>query len=286
MDRTTGENYIESGGKRQFTQGPPATAISSGFMNAIQEEIVQAIELSGQTPNANDLTQLSKAIPGRKAVLAKTDDYVLLPTEMNRIVHVTKATAVSLTLPTAASVNSGDWVIIKNLGAGELTVVALFDSIAGWINQPRLTKNGTLYAWSDGTYWYLKASNTILSVVHTVAVAAGEIHYVPILGISGVKYVAENDAMMMYFPRSGAIRNLYARAGTNGSNGQTLVNVIINGFTATPNVGIGAGSTALGSDLANSATFSAGNRICFVIANQGDAGSVQNVAISAELILF
>lgn len=62
MDRTLGDNYIVSGGKRQFTDGPPGTTIDADFMNQVQEEIVTAITNAGFTPSGTDRTQLYKAI--------------------------------------------------------------------------------------------------------------------------------------------------------------------------------------------------------------------------------
>lgn len=62
MDRTEGANFIEIDNKRRFTDGPPATTIGADFLNAVQEEIVGAIEASGQIPSAGDTLQLYKAM--------------------------------------------------------------------------------------------------------------------------------------------------------------------------------------------------------------------------------
>lgn len=62
MDRTTGANFITSGGKRQFTDGPPGTAVDEGFLNAIQEEIMNVIEGAGIAPSSSVFTQLREGI--------------------------------------------------------------------------------------------------------------------------------------------------------------------------------------------------------------------------------
>ena len=62
MDRTTGQNYIIVGGKRQFTNGPPATTIDDNFLNGVQEEIMTVIAAAGITPNGSIYTQLLDAI--------------------------------------------------------------------------------------------------------------------------------------------------------------------------------------------------------------------------------
>ncbi len=62
MDRTTGTNNVEVGGKRQFTDGPPATTVDDTWLNAMQEEIVSFIESAGLTPDGSDLTQLKQAV--------------------------------------------------------------------------------------------------------------------------------------------------------------------------------------------------------------------------------
>ena len=62
MDRTTGTNNVEVDGKRQFTDGPPATTVNDDWLNAVQEEIVSLIEAGGLTPDNSDLTQLKAAI--------------------------------------------------------------------------------------------------------------------------------------------------------------------------------------------------------------------------------
>lgn len=62
MDRTTGENNVTVGGKREFTDGPPGTTVEEVFLNAVQEEIVSAIEAAGLTPSSGDTTQLRQAI--------------------------------------------------------------------------------------------------------------------------------------------------------------------------------------------------------------------------------
>ena len=62
MDRITGQNYIIVDGKRQFTNGPPATTIPADFLNAIQEEIMTVIAAAGITPNGSIYTQLLDAL--------------------------------------------------------------------------------------------------------------------------------------------------------------------------------------------------------------------------------
>jgi hypothetical protein len=62
MDRTTATNHAVVGGKRKFTDGPPATTIPADFLNALQEEIVQTLEYAGIAPNAAYTTQLRYAI--------------------------------------------------------------------------------------------------------------------------------------------------------------------------------------------------------------------------------
>ena len=64
MDRTTGQNHVVNGGKRQFTDGPPGTAVEEGWLNAIQEEIMSVIEGAGIAPSSSDNTQLKQAIFG------------------------------------------------------------------------------------------------------------------------------------------------------------------------------------------------------------------------------
>ena len=62
MDRTTGTNHVVSGGKRQFTDGPPGTTINNAWLNSIQEEIMNVIEGAGITPSSIEFTQLRDAI--------------------------------------------------------------------------------------------------------------------------------------------------------------------------------------------------------------------------------
>lgn len=55
-------------GKDGFTSGNPnsqiaPTQLSAGWCNGVQEELVRCIEFSGQTLDADDNTQLAKAIP-------------------------------------------------------------------------------------------------------------------------------------------------------------------------------------------------------------------------------
>lgn len=80
MDRTTGTNHVVSGGKRQFTDGPPGTTVNDAWLNSIQEEIMYIIEGAGIAPSASDTTQLKQAIAsiiGLQLILATSHNGIL-----------------------------------------------------------------------------------------------------------------------------------------------------------------------------------------------------------------
>lgn len=62
MDRTKGQNYTTSGGKCQFTDGPPGTCVDADWLNSVQEEIIYVIQMAGLTPDTNSRNQLATAI--------------------------------------------------------------------------------------------------------------------------------------------------------------------------------------------------------------------------------
>lgn len=71
MDRITGTAIADlGGGKRGFQDeilstgsgSQEGTVVTANWLNAVQEEVLNVIEESGQVPDAGDLTQLSQAI--------------------------------------------------------------------------------------------------------------------------------------------------------------------------------------------------------------------------------
>ena len=77
MDRTQGANYTTDTltGKRQFTDGPPGTAVEKTFLNGVQDEICNVIEQAGLTPDSADNTQLFAALGKWKTIARNSADF-------------------------------------------------------------------------------------------------------------------------------------------------------------------------------------------------------------------
>lgn len=70
MDRITNPELPAGEDPRVFIEGDttkPATPLSIGWLNALQAELINLIEASGQTPNPDDHEQLLKALQGFSA---------------------------------------------------------------------------------------------------------------------------------------------------------------------------------------------------------------------------
>ncbi len=130
MDRTTGTGYITVGGKRKFTDGPPATIVGADFMNQLQEELVGAIEAAGLLPSALNSGQLIQAIPilatkyTVTTVVASTGFGTVYDASVNdSMIVVTGTGYAKITLPSLPASAAGKVITIYNYSAAKVTVV-------------------------------------------------------------------------------------------------------------------------------------------------------------------
>lgn len=130
MDRTTGSNHVVVGGKRQFTDGPPGTAIEGSHMTAVQEEIMSVIEHAGIAPSSNVFTQLLSAIQnivaveslGHLRVRRTAIDTTFNSVSDTMILVDTSGGNRIITGPALADVLPGRLIYIKKKGADANTV--------------------------------------------------------------------------------------------------------------------------------------------------------------------
>lgn len=130
MDRTLGENYIEVDGKRQFTDGPPATCVNADFMNQIQEEILTCIVNAGLVPSTVDRTQLSQTIPR-------------LAAGNGQVVYWTDLPSLPYGKLTAAAFDGTQYVIVGEAYGGHATILSSTD-LQNWTYQGSTLKNVNL----------------------------------------------------------------------------------------------------------------------------------------------
>lgn len=62
MDRTTGANVDASSGVNKFKDGPPGTTVEQVWLNGIQEEMINVIKATDQTPTTSNDTLLAQSI--------------------------------------------------------------------------------------------------------------------------------------------------------------------------------------------------------------------------------
>ena len=101
-------------------------------------------------------------------VVAKTDSYAFQAADINGTYTFNKSSTVIGTLVSAAAVPSGSWLLIKNLGAGLLT---LSGTINGRTN-PVLYQYDEAYIFSNGTAWYGYLAAEMTSFLENVGFTA------------------------------------------------------------------------------------------------------------------
>jgi hypothetical protein len=97
------------------------------------------------------VSQLSGYV-AKNAVVSKTDDYIVTTTDCFKTLQANKATSISFTLPTFATLDTAHgtgkaWIKFKNIGAGTLTLVGTVDGTTN----PTLSTNEEITVYSDGT---------------------------------------------------------------------------------------------------------------------------------------
>ncbi|MBW6402023.1 hypothetical protein KPL78_29525 [Roseomonas sp. HJA6] len=114
MDRTNATNWADIGGgrrgfrNRNIATGVRGTTHDAVDRNAVQEEIVRAIESSGITPDGGDLVQLARHIRRVAGgnVRVVTGNTTLTPDDAG-LVLVNASGPTTLTLPAVAAANGG-----------------------------------------------------------------------------------------------------------------------------------------------------------------------------------
>jgi hypothetical protein len=100
---------------------------------------------------------IQETVAAEFPVTIKNDDYTLLPGDIATEIQFDKATSVTATLPPIASIGNGYNVILRNIGAGTLTISgnsALVDGAAS-VN---LNQGDSIWLRGDGTAWKSIAS--------------------------------------------------------------------------------------------------------------------------------
>lgn len=97
------------------------------------------------------VSQLSGYV-AKNAVVSQTADYIVTTTDCFKTLQANKATSISFTLPTFATLDIAHgtgkaWIKFKNIGAGTLTLVSTVDGTTN----PTLSTNEEITVYSDGT---------------------------------------------------------------------------------------------------------------------------------------
>ena len=137
-------------------------ALDSGVLTAG----LSSVEISRLTVSDRSLPVVPSA--------TKTDTYVLAATDHGRTVIADKATAITFTLPAAGAVANGWRVLVKNIGAGLLTLSGTVDGVV----DPTLSQYGSMEIVCDGTS-FRRVANEVLAAegalkkVSTTPIAQG-----------------------------------------------------------------------------------------------------------------
>jgi hypothetical protein len=142
------------------TEPSTTVAFGEGSLDALA---VGALEATTVTPSSgvvfSDGTQTKEAVPSRTPIIAKTDSYTLSAlTERDSLIEMNKATAVTLTIPTDATINYpiGTSIDILQTGAGQVTIAAATPGTTTVNATPGLKLRTT---WSSCTL-FKRAANT------------------------------------------------------------------------------------------------------------------------------
>ncbi|WP_155976268.1 phage tail protein [Novispirillum itersonii] len=139
--------------------GTPATTVTADFLNAVQEEIINVVQLTGQTPDPDNNAQMASAISAlideagfRLISTTKTGDYTALIDDKNKVFNFTTSSV--LNLPAAAVAGNCFTVGVRNSSPGLLTVqpsgAETIDSAASF----RVGTGQTLLIISNGSNWF------------------------------------------------------------------------------------------------------------------------------------
>jgi hypothetical protein len=83
-------------------------------------------------------------------VISKSGSYSFVPGDMNNVFEFNNASGCTATLMAASSVTSGQWLKIKNIGAGTLSLSGIING--GTVNN--LAQYDEVMVFSDGNNWY------------------------------------------------------------------------------------------------------------------------------------
>lgn len=100
----------------------------------------------------------------------KTSSYVFLAADMDRIFIANKSTAISFTLISSASVASGNWLWIFNIGAGVLTLTGTVNGVSN----PTIAQYDGMILFTNGTSWYgfvIKAIPALATLAATATIS-------------------------------------------------------------------------------------------------------------------
>lgn len=155
IDTATKAVDLFGAGKHGFKDGDPALAIlatklNAAFFNSVQEELANLIELSGQTLNPADNTQLYQAVQLLGAALlsksvAGGSNVTLTTAESrNTIILLTGVLAANINVIVPAA--GRQWIIVNNT-TGAFTVTVKTAAGSGVV----VTQGGALQLYCDGS---------------------------------------------------------------------------------------------------------------------------------------
>jgi hypothetical protein len=222
---------------------------------------------------------------------ANSANYSFLKTDLNKITEInfSSNSAANYTLLSPSVVPSGSWMWIKNNGTGQDNVISFVGTINGVANMI-LSPYDDLFIWSDGVTWSSKTSKSVVTCVNTSNLSYTDFPcYSPLVAWGAANSSTEAPTQTA-MPGYGFVKNLSTKPVTNGTTGgQTTVTLRKNGSNSTLTCGILGANTFqndIGTTGAHMVAFNKGDYLNYLITTTANAGAMQNLTISAELIIY
>ncbi|GAG91235.1 unnamed protein product [marine sediment metagenome] len=135
------------------------------------------------------------------------------------------------------------------------------------------TEVNTNFTESDGTLCFG-------GTLQTVAEAT---RYVPITGVNTTSYTTSKSGEIL-IPRAGTVQNLYVQANANSHDQSMVLTIFVNGIATSVIATVTAGSTAVFSDVSNTAAITAGQSVSLRVVLASGTGSVSDISYGVEIV--